>query len=74
MFKNGSRKIERLIGGILIPVVLLGITVADFVNDGQIDKELIGALILFAFGFTGRMLDLQVWKGKKNEDQKDHSD
>lgn len=53
--------IERWIAGILIPLVLVALTVADFANDGRISKELIGACLLFAFGFTGRLLDLQVW-------------
>lgn len=54
--------IERFIAGSIGPIVLLVLTVLDFANDGDVSKYLIGADVLLAFGYTGRLLDLQVWR------------
>jgi hypothetical protein len=41
----------------LIPLVMIGLTVADFVPDQHIDKFLIGALLIFGLGALGWRLD-----------------
>lgn len=62
---------ERWVGGILGPLILLGLTIADFLNDGEISQYLIAADILLIFGLTGRMLDLQVWQNFRNRNNND---
>lgn len=66
-----DNQVERWIGGILIPLGLLGLTIADFLNDGSISRELIAADIVLAFGLTGRMLDLQLWQNFRNRKNSD---
>lgn len=41
----------------LIPLVMIGLTVADFIPDQHIDKFLIGALLIFGLGALGWRLD-----------------
>lgn len=48
--------------GILIPCVLVGLAVADFIRDGQIDKYLIGALLVFGLGALGWRIDVILEK------------
>jgi hypothetical protein len=49
---------ERWIGGVVIPLTLVGLTIADFTDDGKISHELLGALLLFGSGVGGRILDI----------------
>lgn len=64
-----STRAERFIGGVIAPCVVFGLGIADFLNDGQVSKELIGAIVLLAFGFTGRLLDLQIWRNVYRENK-----
>ena len=41
----------------LIPLVMIGLTIADFIPDQKIDKFLIGALLIFGLGALGWRLD-----------------
>jgi hypothetical protein len=43
--------------GILIPLVIIGLAIADFIRDGQIDKYLIGTLLVFGLGALGYRVD-----------------
>jgi hypothetical protein len=44
--------------GYLIPLLFIGIAVADFLNDGKIDKYIIGALLIFGLGALGWRVDV----------------
>lgn len=41
----------------LIPLVVVGLTIADFIPDQKIDKFLLGALLVFGLGALGWRLD-----------------
>lgn len=41
----------------LIPLTLVGLTIADFIPDQKIDKFLIGALLIFGLGALGWRLE-----------------
>jgi hypothetical protein len=41
----------------LIPLTLIGLTIADFIPDQKIDTFLIGALLVFGLGALGWRLD-----------------
>lgn len=41
----------------LIPLTLIGLTIADFIPDQKIDTFLIGALLIFGLGALGWRLD-----------------
>lgn len=43
--------------GYLIPLVVIGLTVADFVPDQKVDKLLLGLLLIFGLGALGWRLD-----------------
>lgn len=53
---RSSRRSDSVFG-YLIPTVLIGLAVAQFVRDGQIDKYLIGALLIFGLGALGYRVD-----------------
>ena len=46
----------------LIPLVLIGLTIADFIPDQKIDTFLIGALLIFGLGALGWRLEDIVGK------------
>jgi hypothetical protein len=52
----------NVIFGYLIPLVLIGLTIADFARDGQIDKYLIGADLIFGLGALGWRVDSIIEK------------
>ena len=55
--RNGSRaRIETFLA-VLIPLTLVGLAVADFLRDGQVDKYLIGSLMIFGLGALGYRVD-----------------
>jgi di/tricarboxylate transporter len=41
----------------VIPLTLIGLTIADFIPDQKIDTFLIGALLIFGLGALGWRLD-----------------
>lgn len=41
----------------IIPLTLIGLTIADFIPDQKIDTFLIGALLIFGLGALGWRLD-----------------
>jgi hypothetical protein len=41
----------------LIPLILCGLAIADFSDDGKIDKFLIGGLMVFGLGSLGYRID-----------------
>ena len=55
--KNRSRALTEMTLGILIPLVIIGLAIADFIRDGQIDKYLIGTLLVFGLGALGYRVD-----------------
>lgn len=40
-----------------MPLVIIGLSIADFAQDGRIDKHLIGALVLFGLAAAGVQVD-----------------
>lgn len=50
----------------LIPLVLIGLTIADFVPDQKIDTFLIGALLIFGLGALGWRLEDIIGKQAAN--------
>lgn len=46
--------------GYLIPLVVIGLSVADFARDGQVDKYLIGAMLVFGLGALGYRIDTLI--------------
>ncbi len=48
--------------GYLIPLVVIGLTIADFVPDQKVDKLLLGLLLIFGLGALGYRLDEIVGK------------
>jgi len=46
----------------LIPLVIVGLAIADFVPDQKIDKYLIGALMIFGLGALGYRVDVLIEK------------
>lgn len=65
--KKSPRPGERLAGFVVLLTVLTvaGLTIADFVNDGKVDKLWIGALLILALTFGGYGADrlLGKWLG-----------
>lgn len=62
---NGFRKTTKgpdIFFGYLIPLVIVGLAVADFLRDGQVDKYLIGALMVFGLGALGYRIDTIIEK------------
>lgn len=43
--------------GYLIPLVVIGLSIADFIRDGQIDKYLLGSLVVFGLSALGYRVD-----------------
>ena len=43
--------------GYLIPLVVIGLTIADFVPDQKVDKLFLGLLLIFGLGALGYRLD-----------------
>ena len=64
-----SRRSHRLdtFLGILIPMVLISIAVADFIRNGHVDKYLLGALVIFGLGALGWRVDviLEKWLDRR---------
>lgn len=54
--RRRSPKTDALLG-LLIPLVVIGLSIADFVRDGEVDKYLIGALMVFGLGALGYRID-----------------
>lgn len=50
----------------LIPLTLIGLTIADFIPDQKIDTFLIGALLIFGLGALGWRLEDIVGKQAAN--------
>jgi hypothetical protein len=58
---SDSRRADALFG-YLIPLVVIGLSIADFVPDQKIDKYLIGALLIFGLGSLGYRVDVIIEK------------
>lgn len=63
-----SKKGPDVFFAYLIPLVFCGLAVADFYNDGKIDKYLIGALMVFGLGALGYRIDtaFEKWADSRN--------
>lgn len=48
--------------GYLIPLVVIGLSVGQFLKTGQVDKYLIGALLVFGLGSLGYRVDTIIEK------------
>jgi len=59
---NGSRSKIQTFLAVLIPLTIVGLAVADFARDGQVDKYLIGALMIFGLGSLGYRIDVLIEK------------
>lgn len=59
---KASRESTLPFFGIFIALVLLGLTVADFANDGMISEYLIGANLVLALAFSGYRIDTLIDK------------
>jgi hypothetical protein len=59
--RRSARGPDALLG-YLIPLVIIGLSIADFVRDGQVDKYLIGALMIFGLGALGYRIDTLIEK------------
>jgi len=59
--RRSSRGPDALLG-YLIPLTLVGLSIADFARDGQVDKYLIGALMIFGLGALGYRIDTLIEK------------
>lgn len=58
-----SRRKQRgsdVLFGYLIPITIIGLAVADFARDGQIDKYLIAALMVFGLAALGYRVDTVI--------------
>lgn len=55
--RNKVRAFTEALLGILIPLVVVGLAIADFARDGRIDKNLIGALLVFGLTALGYRID-----------------
>lgn len=53
---KSGRKSDSIFG-YLIPLVLVGLTIADFARDGQIDKYLLGTVFLLGIAALGYRVD-----------------
>lgn len=77
--RNRSRAFTEMTLGIVIPFVIIGLSIADFVRDGQIDKYLIGTLLVFGLGALGyrvdnlieRYIDARAGISPKQRDEED---
>jgi hypothetical protein len=81
----GRKRIPKgpdVLFGYLIPLVIIGLTIADFYRDGEIDKYLIGACMIFGLGALGYRIDTLIEKyldaksgspPQKNGDQEEKS-
>lgn len=61
---NGSGKGigPNALFGYLIPLVFVGLAIADFLPDQKIDKYLIGGLMIFGLGALGYRVDTLIEK------------
>ena len=59
---RGSRASIETFLAVLIPLTFVGLAIADFLKDGQIDKYLIGALMIFGLGALGYRVDTLIEK------------
>ena len=59
--RRSSRGPDALLA-YLIPLVVVGLAIADFARDGQVDKYLIGALMIFGLGALGYRIDTLIEK------------
>lgn len=62
MQRRRSSKGPDVLLGYLIPLVIVGLSIADFARDGQVDKYLIGALMIFGLGALGYRVDALIEK------------
>jgi hypothetical protein len=59
-----SRRRKRKIGGperflqYLLPFVIIGVVIADFSDDGKVDKYWIGAIVVLTLSALGYRIDL----------------
>lgn len=51
------RRTPNIFLGYLIPLVVVGLAIADFVPDQKVDKFLLGLLLIFGLGALGWRLD-----------------
>lgn len=73
--RSRSRQRTESLLGVMIPFTVIGLSIADFIRDGQIDKYLIGALMIFGLGALGYRIDTLIEKyldartGSRNQDR-----
>jgi hypothetical protein len=60
--KSTARARTEAFLAIFLPLLLAGLAIADFANDGQIDKYLIGALMVFGLAAAGYRVDTLMEK------------
>lgn len=61
----------------LIPLVVIGLSIADFLRDGEVDRYLLGVLLIFGLGALGyrvdtlieKYLDAKAGRGRDNGQQ-----
>jgi hypothetical protein len=58
---KGRARIETFLS-IFVPLLFAGLTIADFANDGRIDKYLIGVLMVFGLAAAGYRVDTLMEK------------
>lgn len=56
-----ARRADALFG-YLIPLVVIGLSIADFIPDQKIDKYLLGSLLIFGLGSLGYRVDVIIEK------------
>lgn len=60
--RDKNTKRSDALFGYLIPLVVIGLSIGQFIRTGQIDKYLIGALLIFGLGSLGYRVDTIIEK------------